>query len=109
MASSAKAGPAMMAMPTINMNHASKGMLSLLSIRPPRTLRAYSYCMTGSFHRCYGTVNSESHQNLHTEDLVVVVHRAPAGGTGRPSPIPRRACADDLPTDGGSGAEHGLF
>src|SRR5437879_11066200 len=51
----------------------------------------------------------ERDEDAHAEDLVVVVHSAPAGGAGRPSAIPRRAGADDLPTDGGAGPEHGLF
>src|SRR5207245_8456623 len=53
----------------------------------------------------------ERDKDTYAEDLVVVVHRAPAGGTGWPSPIcwGCLAGADDLPSDGGGGPEHGLF
>src|SRR5207244_9912005 len=51
----------------------------------------------------------ERDKDTYAEDSVVVVDRAPAGGTSGPSPIRRRACADDLPADGGRGPEHGLF
>src|SRR5712692_1446726 len=79
------------------------------TVRSMRPARATGSCLSGTCPHCYGTVNSEGHQDLHAEDLVVVVHRAPAGGTGWPSPIRRRACADDLPSNGGAGPEHGLF